>query len=126
MDGKCARHCHSMSLLTRGSKNVSFISLCSQLCLFKLSLYFVLQRFLYPANCTTLRLGVGRSTPWRTGAGSCYLGKAGLQKSDAVLRQIKFREADITRGLENDLFETAMPKSPRKPLCILRGVPAAV
>lgn len=49
---------------------------------------------------------------WKAGKESCDLGKERKQKTDTILRQIRFREEDTWKDLENDFFKTA--QGPRK------------
>lgn len=91
-----------------------------ELCIFNPSLCFVLQRFLYLENCTMLRFRKGENYTsfflffffWKARKESCDLGKERKQKTDTVLRQIRFREEDTWKDLENDFFKTA--QGPRK------------
>lgn len=87
-------------------------------CICNLSLCFVLRRFSYLENCTMLRFRKGENytSPfflfWKAGKESCDLGKERKQKTDTILRQIRFREEDTWKDLENDFFKTA--QGPRK------------
>lgn len=51
---------------------------------------------------------------WNVGEGDCDLGKERQEKTDTVLRQIRFREEDMWKDLENDFFKTAHVQDPWK------------
>lgn len=93
-----------------------------ELGLFTLSFVLVSEVFIPSKLCRGgIRECEKHASLWKAGEGSCDLGRARLQETEAVLRQIEGREKAIWRGQENDFsLKLSLPGSPEKSSFILR------
>lgn len=84
-----------------------------ELGLFTLSFISVSEVFIPSKLCRGgIREWEKHTSLWKAGEGSCDLGRARLQETEAVLRQIEGREKAIWRGQENDFSETVPAQVP--------------